>query len=83
MIQVGILLNDFESFAAFDDLELTKRQLEIKSNIEAEYRKAIYDALSGIYTADRVKIVNINVDMDFAKKSQETTENFPIVVRER
>ncbi len=77
----GVVLNNFEDFAAFDDLELTKRQLDIKAGIEKEYKEAIYDALSGIYTPDRVKIVNINVDMDFAKKSQETTENFPIIVR--
>lgn len=78
----GIRLNNFEDFADFDDLELTKRQLEIKSGIETEYTTAIYEALSGIYTADRVRIVNINVEMDFSKKTQETTENYPIVVKE-
>ena len=44
----GVVLNDFESFADFDDLELTKLQLQIKAGIEEEYKKAIYNTMSGI-----------------------------------
>ncbi len=77
----GTRLNDFSSFVDFDGIELTKRQLEIKAEVERRYKNAIFDSLAVIYTRERVRIVNIDVEMDFNKKSQETTENYPIVVK--
>lgn len=80
--ETGIQLNDFVGLADFDSLELTKRELKIQRDYENRYKKEIISALSDIYTADRVRVVNINVEMDFSKKSEEITENFPIVVKE-
>ena len=78
----GVRLNDFSNFADFDRLEQTKEEIKIKNNVETQYKEAIHKALADIYTPDRVRIVNINVDIDFNKKTQTTTENYPIVVKQ-
>ncbi len=77
----GIKLNDFTNLADFDRLAQTERELSIENEIENKYKRAIFKALGDIYTVDRVRIVNIDVDLDFGKKTSETTENFPITVR--
>ncbi len=77
----GLRLNDFEGVAGSDRLELTKRKIKIKSNVEKEYIDRIYKALSDIYSSNRVRIVNIDVDINFNKRVEKTTENFPIEVK--
>ncbi len=78
----GVTLNDFESLQDFDRLELTRRELEIIRDQEEQYRQAILTALSEIYRRDRVQVVNINVDMDMGKRTEETNEFFPITTIE-
>lgn len=76
----GVRLNDFENLADFDGLEQTKREMQIKANFENTYKENILKALSDIYSPDRVRIVNIDIEIDFSKKYEETVENFPIVI---
>ncbi|MFO8043805.1 MAG: flagellar basal-body MS-ring/collar protein FliF [Alkalispirochaeta sp.] len=78
----GVTLNDFENLQDFDRLDLTRRELEIVRDQEDRYRRAILTALSEIYGRDRVEVVNINVDMDMGKRTEETEEFFPIVTVE-
>ena len=75
----GVVLNDFENLREFDRLELTRRELAIKRSVEEQYRTAILNALAGIYGRDRVQVININVDMDMGKRTEQTEEFFPIV----
>ncbi len=77
----GIVLNDFERMQDFDELELTRRELALMRDKEREYREAIIDALRQIYGSDRVKILNIDVDLDLGKPTTETEEHFPITTR--
>ncbi len=77
----GIVLNDFERMQDFDELELTRRELALMRDKEREYREAIIDALRQIYGSDRVKILNIDVDLDLGKRTTETEEHFPITTR--
>ncbi len=74
----GVILNDFANLQDLDRLELTRRELQIVREQEEQYRRAILTALSEIYGADRVQVVNINVDMDMGKRTEETEEFFPI-----
>ena len=76
--QNGIVLNDFEGMAPFDELELSRRELEIKREQEQQYIQAIHNALGQIYGEDRVEVININVELDMGKRTQETQEHFPI-----
>ncbi len=78
----GIVLNDFEGMAEFDRLELTRREQKIIEEIENQYKKNIYRALAGIFTKNRVEIVNIDVSMDMSKKTVDTEEHFPITMTE-
>ncbi|MFP4152175.1 MAG: flagellar basal-body MS-ring/collar protein FliF, partial [Alkalispirochaeta sp.] len=78
----GVTLNDFENLQEFDRLELTRRELAIVRDQESKYREAILTALSEIYGRDRIEVVNINVDMDMGKRTEETEEFFPITTVE-
>lgn len=74
----GVSLNDFENLREFDRLELTRRELAIVEEQETKYKAAIVTALSEIYGQDRIEVVNINIDMDMGKRTEETEEFFPI-----
>ncbi len=75
----GVVLNDFQGMQDFDRLELTRRELAIIREQETRYKQAIVNALAEIFGRNRVQVVNINVDMDMGKRTEETEEFFPIV----
>lgn len=75
----GVVLNDFQGMQDFDRLELTRRELQIIREQESRYRQAILEALAEIFGRSRVQVVNINVDMDMGKRTEETEEFFPII----
>ncbi len=77
----GTILNDFEDMAEFDRLELTKRQMDQKSKLEAKYKSEILNELRAIFGADRVRILRVDVDLDMSKKTVETDEFFPITIK--
>lgn len=78
----GVTLNDFEALQEFDRLELTRRELAIVREHEEMYRTAIVRALAEIYGQDRVEVVNIDIDMDLSRATEETEEFFPITTVE-
>ncbi len=77
----GIVLNDFAGMADFDRLERTKREQQIIQRLEAEYRAKILNALQLAYTKDRVRDLNIKIEMDMSKKAVQTEEYFPFVLK--
>ncbi len=77
----GVVLNDFADMADFDRLELSKRQLKEKSNLENQYKKQIFSELSQIFGADRVSILKVDIALDFNKETVKTEEHFPIVTK--
>lgn len=79
--QNGIVLNDFAGLADLDRLELTKREQQLIQRQEAYYRAQVLKALQQIYTADRVRDLNIKIDMDMSKKAVETVEHFPFTLK--
>jgi flagellar M-ring protein FliF len=81
--QNGIILNDFASLADFDRLEATKREQKLIRELEAQYRAQVLKALQQIYTADRVRDLNLKIDMDMSKKSVKTEEYYPFTVKPR
>ncbi len=74
----GVVLNNFVDLQDLDRLELTRRELQIKREQEEQYRRAIMTSLTEIYGNNRVQVININVDMDMGKRTEETQEFFPI-----
>ena len=81
--QDGIVLNDFTNMASFDRLNQTKQEQKLIQDLEAQYRAKVLKALQQIYTADRVRDLNIKIDMDMSKKTVKTEEYFPVTIKPR
>lgn len=79
--QNGLQLNDFAGLEDFDRIERTKREQQLVQRQEAYYRAAVLKALQQIYTPDRVRDLNIKIDMDMSKKSVSTEEHFPFTLK--
>ncbi len=77
----GVVLNDFEGMEDFDRIELTRREIKTVRDVEAEYAQRIIRSLQQIYGADRVELVNLDVVMDLSKRTVQTEEHFPIVLK--
>jgi flagellar M-ring protein FliF len=81
--QNGTILNDFANLADFDRLQQTKSEQKLIQDLEAQYRAKVLKALQQIYTADRVRDLNIKIDMDMSKKNVKTEEFFPVTIKAR
>jgi flagellar M-ring protein FliF len=51
--------------------------------MEAKYRALVLANLQQTFTSDRVRDLNIKIDMDMSKKSISTTKNLPTILKER
>ena len=74
----GRHLNDFEGLEKVDRLEITERMLKQKTALEARYMSQILRELQGIFTSKRIRIVNMDIDLEFVDKEVEREEHFPI-----
>ncbi|ADN01857.1 flagellar basal-body MS-ring/collar protein FliF [Spirochaeta thermophila] len=79
--QRGVVLNDFEGMEQFDRLELARRQLKTKQELENEYKKRILSALATVFRPDRVEIVNLDIELDMSDVEVKTEEHFPITMK--
>jgi flagellar M-ring protein FliF len=78
--QAGLILNDFTGMAAMDRLGIIEREQKLIQQQEAHYRAKALAALQTTLTADRVRDLNIKIDMDMSKK-EIARENFSPIVR--
>jgi len=74
----GIQLNDFEGLEQLDTLELARRQLLQKSKLEQADKGAILEELRHLFGRNRVRVIGLQIDLNFDKRSSNTTEYFPI-----
>jgi len=81
--QNGNVLNDFSGMADFDRLKKTEMEQKQIQQLEAKYRADILRALQSTFGMDRVRDLNIKIDMDMSKKAVETKEFLPTVIRPR
>ena len=79
----GIQLNDFEGMAAMDRLNQIERENKIILAQETRYRALVLGALQNIFSPNRVRDLNIKIDMDMSKMTIDTKENLPYVRRQR
>lgn len=79
--QNGIILNDFAGMKELDRLEISKREQRLIQSLEAQYRASVLRALQQIYTPDRVRDLNLKIEMDMSKKNIQTEEYFPITLK--
>ncbi len=76
----GMQLNDFADLAEVDRLELAKRELKVKQELEAKYNAEITNALRDIFSPDRVRILKIDIKLDMSKVSSTAEEYSPIAI---
>jgi flagellar M-ring protein FliF len=77
------VLNDFEGMQELDRTNLTMLQQKYIQNLETEYRRKILSSLQHTFTKERVRDLDIKIDMDMSKKSVSTTELLPTVLKPR
>ncbi|MDR1252325.1 MAG: flagellar M-ring protein FliF [Treponema sp.] len=81
--QSGFVLNDFSGMAAMDRLDLIERENKFIQVMETKYRALVLASLQSTFSADRVRDLNIKLDMDMSKKAVDTEEFFPITINPR
>ncbi|MCL2126864.1 MAG: flagellar M-ring protein FliF [Treponema sp.] len=81
--QSGLILNDFTGMAAMDRLSIIEKEQKFIQNQEAKYRAQILRGLQATFSSDRVRDLNIKIDMDMSKKAVDTEEFFPITIKPR
>jgi flagellar M-ring protein FliF len=81
--QQGLVLNDFEGMAAFDRLNQIQQEQKLIQSLETKYRAIILSSIQGIFTPDRVRDLNIKIDMDMSSRQISATEHYPIMIKER
>ncbi len=77
----GAVLNDFGAMKDMDRLSLIERQQRLIAKLEREYESKILIALQKIYGTDRVRELNIKIDMDMSERSAVTRELRPTVLK--
>jgi flagellar M-ring protein FliF len=81
--QSGLVLNDFTGMAAMDRLNLIERETRLIQIQETKYRAQVLSFLQSTFSVDRVRDLNIKIDMDMSKKTSETREHFPFTLKPR
>jgi len=81
--QNGNVLNDFTGMADFDRLKKTEMEQKQIQQLEAKYRADVLRALQATFSADRIRDLNIKIEMDMSKKAVQTKEFLPFVLKPR
>lgn len=77
----GNVLNDFQGLAEWDRLTRIEKEQKLIAQLEAQYRAKVLNALQQIYGIDRVRDLNIKIDMDMSDKAVQTRNYLPTVIR--
>jgi len=77
----GLVLNDFDGMAAFDRLNLIERENRFIRQMETHYRGVVLQSIQRIFSSDRVRDLNIKIDMDMSKRTIDTRESFPVTIK--
>ncbi len=77
----GNILNDFTNQLAADNVNITEREQNVIKKLEAKYRADVLNQLQSIFGDDRVRDLNIKIEMDMSKRFEESTEHTPIVIK--
>jgi flagellar M-ring protein FliF len=81
--QNGLVLNDFAGMADFDWLAKVEKETKLVLAQEMKYRALTLKALQETFGGDRVRDLNIKIDMDMSRKAVSTEEFYPITLKPR
>ena len=77
----GTVLNDFRGMADFDRLTRIEKEQKLIAQLEAQYRAKILNALQQIYGIDRVRDLNLKIEMDMSDKAVQQRDYLPTVIK--
>lgn len=77
----GNVLNDFEGMADMDRVSVIERQQKLRRKLEAQLKADVLIALQKTKTEDRIRDLNVSIDMDMSEKSNESTIYTPIEMK--
>jgi len=77
----GNVINDFAGMQDFDRLTLIEKEQKLIAQIEAQYRAKILNSLQQIYGIDRVRDLNLKIEMDMSTKAIQQHDILPTVIK--
>ncbi len=77
----GTVINDFKGMADFDRLTRIEKEQKLIAQLEAQYRAKILNALQAIYGIDRVRDLNLKIEMDMSDKAVQQRDYLPTVIK--
>lgn len=77
----GNILNDFAGMADIERVDVVAKEQKLIATLETQYRAKVLTALQQIFGADRVRDLNIKIDMDMSKRLVDATEYSPITIK--
>jgi flagellar M-ring protein FliF len=81
--QSGVSLNDFDALVGWDEQALVERQQKYILQLENRYRAIVLSSLQDTFSDDRVRDLNLKIDMDMSKKAVTSTNYKPTMLKER
>ena len=78
----GEQINDFEGMAESDRIDLVAKQQKNINKMEIQMTADILTTLQGIFTEDRIRNLNVKLEMDYSQKTIDSTKYSPIVRKE-
>ncbi len=79
--QNGLVLNDFEGLEDVDRIEVARREMKTKKELEQQYKAEILKSLRAIFSFDRVEILKLDIELDMSKQTVNTEEHFPVTMK--
>lgn len=79
----GNVLNDFAGMAEMDRLSLIERTEKMKLKLAAEKRAKVLKTLQSIYSEDRVRDLDVTIEMNTSKVNSDKTIYSPIMITEQ
>jgi len=79
--QNGLQLNDFAGLEDVDRIEVARREIRTKKELEQQYKAEILKSLRAIFSFNRVEIVKLDINLDMSKQTVNTEEHFPVTMK--
>jgi len=79
--QNGLQLNDFAGLEDVDRIEIARREIRTKRELEQQYKAEILKSLRAIFSFERVEIVKLDINLDMSKQTVNTEEHFPVTMK--